>query len=60
MHEVKKAGTADDWEIDSAAIQSWHIGRSPNRRSLAIMEKYNLTYNDNTARQVSDFRSLFA
>lgn len=52
IDEVKKAGIADDWEIDSAAIGSWHVGRNPDSRALATMKKHHLAYN-NKARQVS-------
>lgn len=52
IDEVKKAGVADQWEIDSAAIGSWHVGRNPDSRALATMKKHNLEYN-NKARQVS-------
>lgn len=52
IDEVKTAGVADEWEIDSAAIGSWHVGRNPDSRALATMKKHNLAYN-NKARQVS-------
>lgn len=50
---MTKAGVTDKWEIDSAAIAPWHIGSSPNSRSLATMKKHNLTYPNNKAKQVS-------
>lgn len=54
---VKKAGQAAKWEIDSAAIGSWHVGRSPDSRALGVMSKYNLAYS-NKARQIknADFK----
>lgn len=51
IDEVKKAGEQSNWEIDSAAIGSWHIGREPDHRALATMKKHNLAYN-NRARQI--------
>lgn len=48
---VKKAGCQRDWEIDSAAIENWHVGNRPNARAVAVMEKYYLAY-DNRARQI--------
>lgn len=48
---VKNAGYKRDWDIDSAAIQSWHVGDRPNPRAVAIMDKYQLAY-DNRARQI--------
>lgn len=50
---VKNAGCKRDWEIDSAAIQSWHVGNRPNARAVAVMDNYNLAY-DNRARQITD------
>ncbi|XP_031619726.1 low molecular weight phosphotyrosine protein phosphatase-like [Contarinia nasturtii] len=52
MDLVKKAGYQRDWEIDSAAIESWHVGNRPNPRAVAIMERYYLGY-DNRARQIT-------
>lgn len=49
---VKKAGRIRDWHIDSAAIESWHVGSRPNARAVAIMDKYLLAY-DNRARQIT-------
>lgn len=51
IDEVKRAAAKDKWEVDSAALAPWHVGNGPNARSLAIMSKYNLAY-DNKARQV--------
>lgn len=57
IDEVKNAGDESKWEIDSAAIGSWHVGRSPDSRALATMKKHNLPYN-NKARQIhkGDFK----
>lgn len=57
IDEVKKAGLSNQWEIDSAAIGSWHVGRNPDSRALATMKKHNLEYN-NKARQIKtpDFK----
>ncbi|XP_055315809.1 low molecular weight phosphotyrosine protein phosphatase 1-like [Sitodiplosis mosellana] len=57
IDEVKKAGEESKWEIDSAAIGSWHVGRSPESRAQATMKKHNLAYN-NKARQIKtpDFK----
>lgn len=52
MDLVKKAGVKREWEIDSAAIEAWHVGKRPNPRAVAVMEKYSLAY-DNRARQIT-------
>lgn len=41
---VKRAGCQRDWEIDSAAIESWHVGSRPNPRAVAIMDRFGLGY----------------
>uniref|UniRef100_A0A182UZS7 DNA topoisomerase I n=1 Tax=Anopheles merus TaxID=30066 RepID=A0A182UZS7_ANOME len=48
---IDTAGVADQWEVDSAAIGSWHVGRSPDHRALATMKKHDLPYS-NKARQI--------
>lgn len=59
IDEVKKANLESDWEIDSAAIGSWHVGRNPDSRALATMKKHNLAYS-NKARQIKtpDFKKF--
>lgn len=54
---MKKAGEQSNWDIDSAAIGAWHVGRDPDHRALATMKKHNLAYN-NKARQIkpADFK----
>lgn len=52
MDLVKRLGVQRDWDIDSAAIESWHVGDRPNAHAIAIMEKYYLAY-DNRARQIT-------
>lgn len=54
---IAKAGVQDKWEVDSAAIGSWHVGRNPDSRAMGIMSKYNLMYT-NKARQIKkdDFK----
>lgn len=57
IDEVKKANQESNWEIDSAAIGPWHVGKNPDHRALETMKQHNLTYN-NKARQIktNDFK----
>lgn len=57
VDSITKAGVQDRWEVDSAAIGGWHIGRNPDPRAMGIMSKYNLAYT-NKARQIrkDDFK----
>ncbi|CAG9807186.1 unnamed protein product [Chironomus riparius] len=54
---VKKRNLTDKFDIDSAAIGSWHVGKKPDKRALETMSKHNLEYN-NKARRITteDFR----
>lgn len=56
---MKNADQASQWEIDSAAIGSWHVGRSPDERALDTMKKHNLPYS-NKARRIhkDDFKKF--
>lgn len=51
MHLIKQRKIADQWEVDSAAIGPWHVGKSPDHRATATMKKHNVQYS-NRARQV--------
>lgn len=56
---IKKHNVEEDWQVDSAGIADWHVGKEPNSRSLNIMKKYKLPYN-NRSRQIrySDFNEF--
>lgn len=32
-----------DWYVDSAALESWNIGRQPEKRCLQVLADNNLT-----------------
>lgn len=51
QHLVKQRGIADQWEVDSAAIGGWHVGKLPDSRARSVLKKYNIEYNGR-ARQV--------
>ena len=42
-----------DWEVDSAGTGDWHIGSAPDKRSIAIAEKYGLDISKQCCRQIS-------
>ena len=46
-----------NWTIDSAGTGSWHIGESPDNRSIKVGKKYGIDISKQKARQfqVSDF-----
>jgi len=39
------------WEVDSAGTGSWHVGQSPDERSVGIARKYGLDISHQRARQ---------
>jgi protein-tyrosine phosphatase len=56
---------ADEFLIDSAGTGSWHIGRQPDERSIAIAKKYQLDISQQKARQFTsqdfeDFDYIYA
>lgn len=56
---IKKLRVENEWEIDSAAIADWHVGKPPDIRAQVVMRTYNLEYDENKrARQIeeNDFR----
>lgn len=47
-----------DWEVDSAGTGNWHVGQSPDRRSVAVAFEHGV---DISAQRAQWFRShLFA
>lgn len=55
LDAVRRAGVEDDWEVDSAAISDWHVGRPPNERAWSVIKRHNLEYNyNNRSRQIED------
>jgi protein-tyrosine phosphatase len=48
------------FKVDSAGTGSWHIGRSPDDRSIAVAKKYHLDISKQKGRQFStdDFNSF--
>jgi protein-tyrosine phosphatase len=49
-HKVKNAGL--EWFVDSAGIGDWHAGDFPDKRSIAIAQRYNIDITDQRARQI--------
>ena len=50
-NKIKQAGL--DWEIDSAGIGGWHAGDLPDRRSIAVANKYNIDLTNQRARKIN-------
>lgn len=52
QHKVKDAGLEKEIHIDSAGTGAWHIGKSPDSRTLAAATKRGYDFSDQRARQV--------
>lgn len=51
-HLIQEQGMREKWEVDSAAIMPWHVGRYPNPKAFTILKKHNVSYSECTpARQ---------
>ncbi len=49
-----------NWLVDSAGTGSWHVGNSPDHRSIAVAKKNNIDITDQQARklQTTDLESF--
>jgi protein-tyrosine phosphatase len=54
-HKVAQQGL--NWEVDSAGTGNYHVGEMPDKRSIAVAQKYGIDISEQRARQfkVSDF-----
>lgn len=52
QQQVKDAGLAGEFEIDSAGTGGWHEGQPADSRALELLEKHAISY-DGRARKVS-------
>lgn len=52
FNHVLKERSLANWEVDSGAIGSWHIGRNPDPRAISTMKKHNV-HMSHKARQVA-------
>jgi len=48
-HKIKQL----DIEVDSAGTAAYHVGKSPDKRSIEIANKYNINLENQRARQFS-------
>lgn len=57
---IKKKGLEDKWIVDSAAVASFHIGKSPDKRAMATLARHGIKDYEHKVRQVtdSDFRDF--
>lgn len=50
---VKKEGLEEVISIDSAGTGNWHVGKPPHEGTRRILDRYNISYKGQKARQVT-------
>lgn len=55
---IKKKGLMDKWSVDSAAVISFHVGKSPDKRTMATLAGHGITDYEHKVRRVC-FSYLF-
>lgn len=50
---VKKEGLEDVISIDSAGTGNWHVGKQPHEGTRRILDRYNISYKGQKARQIT-------
>ncbi len=50
-HHVVQAGLTGAFEIDSAGTGGWHVGESPDRRSVKVAQKHGIDISRQRARK---------
>ena len=51
--KVKAAGMEERIETDSAGTGGWHIGEPPHRGTRTLLDRYEISYTGQSARQIS-------
>ncbi|KDR14944.1 low molecular weight phosphotyrosine protein phosphatase 1-like [Zootermopsis nevadensis] len=44
LHTIEEMGKLNEWEVDSAALGSWHVGGRPDRRASKILQNNGIDY----------------
>ncbi|XP_003691345.1 low molecular weight phosphotyrosine protein phosphatase isoform X1 [Apis florea] len=51
--QINKLGLSDSWEVESAGIIGYHIGKNPDHRSMSIIREKGITNYSHKARQIT-------
>ncbi|XP_052215480.1 low molecular weight phosphotyrosine protein phosphatase-like isoform X2 [Dreissena polymorpha] len=54
LNLLKEQGLTDKWHVDSAALGTWHIGISPDSRTISTLQKHGITTYKHVARVLCD------
>ncbi|KAH8310987.1 hypothetical protein KR044_003770, partial [Drosophila immigrans] len=56
---IQKTGLQNEWHVDSAAIEGWHLGESPDPRALSVLDRHKIKYTDCARRlDIDDFEKF--
>lgn len=50
--EISKTGLSDKVHVDSAGTAAWHTGKEPHEGTRAILDDYEISYENMVARQI--------
>ncbi|XP_050527293.1 low molecular weight phosphotyrosine protein phosphatase-like isoform X3 [Daktulosphaira vitifoliae] len=51
---IKQRGIADKWYAESSGTGGWHVGCSPDQRTMAVLKKNNIEYQHTAQQLVKD------
>ncbi|XP_052797947.1 low molecular weight phosphotyrosine protein phosphatase-like isoform X2 [Mya arenaria] len=54
LNMLKEKKLTGQWEVDSAALGSWHVGNGPDSRTMKTLEKHGLIDYKHRARTLCD------
>ncbi|KAH8360123.1 hypothetical protein KR093_010869, partial [Drosophila rubida] len=56
---IRKSGLQSEWQVDSAAIEGWHLGEKPDPRALNVLGHHKIKYNACARRlDIDDFEKF--
>ncbi|XP_043279435.1 low molecular weight phosphotyrosine protein phosphatase-like isoform X2 [Venturia canescens] len=54
QHLIKKDGLEDKWEVESAALIRYHLGKSPDHRAMSTLREKGITDYSHKARLITE------
>ncbi|XP_076620349.1 low molecular weight phosphotyrosine protein phosphatase [Colletes latitarsis] len=52
-NQLEKMSLCNFWEVDSAALLQYHVGKNPEPRAMATLKQNGITHYTHTARQIT-------
>ncbi|XP_043261859.1 low molecular weight phosphotyrosine protein phosphatase-like [Colletes gigas] len=54
INEMNTLNVSDSWEVDSAALASYHTGKSPDHRAMSTLREKGITNYSHKARPITE------